>query len=115
MAKGNKVVSWSLSKIGTGAAAVTAAGTVPAVTLAGSTVQAVPAVLAVKPGMQYRGARAAWYAVLVQHNGQPAAAYLAACAANPPSVPKKGVAENPQGWLRYFVRTGVATLGAPQA
>lgn len=100
MAKGNKV-----------AKAVQAAGAVPAVVLQGNGGTAAPAVLAVKPGMQYRGARAAWYAVLLAHNGQPAAAYLAACAANPPSLTKKGTAENPTGWLRYFVRTGVATLG----
>lgn len=70
--------------------------------------------LQVKPGVAYRGARAAWYAVLLQHNGQPASAYLLACKATPPSVPKSGVPEAPQGWLAYFVRTGVATLVAPQ-
>jgi hypothetical protein len=75
-------------------------------------------VLQVKQGMQYRGARAAWYAVLLQHNGQPAAAYLAATTANPPSLPTKGKnagrPEPASGWLAYFVRQGVATLVPPQ-
>jgi AICAR transformylase/IMP cyclohydrolase PurH len=91
--------------------------TQPAVTLAGNTVttSAVPAVvLAVKQGANFRGARAAWYAVLTQYNGQPAAAYLAHCAANPPSLPTKGkhagTAEKPTGWLAWFVRNGYATL-----
>lgn len=73
---------------------------------------AVPQVLAVKAGLSYRGARAAWYAVLVQYNGQPGNAYLAACAATPPSLPKSGRPEAPSGWLRYFVRTGACTLQA---
>ena len=72
-----------------------------------------PAVLAVKPGVALRGARSAWYAVLLAHNGKPAAEFLAACAANPPSLPKSGVAEKPQGWLGYFLRTGIAQLVNP--
>lgn len=67
-------------------------------------------VLAVKVGGKFGGARAAWYAALVQHNGQPAAAYLAACATKPPSLPKSGVAESPQGWLSWFVRHGHVAL-----
>jgi len=70
--------------------------------------------LQVKQGCNFRGARANWYAVLLQHNGQPAAAYLATCKATPPSLPKSGVAEKPQGWLSWFLRHGVATLVAPQ-
>ena len=70
-------------------------------------------VLAVKQGLVYRGARAAWYGVLLQHNGNTAGAYLAACAANPPSLPKSGRAEAPTGWLRYFVRTGACTVTTP--
>lgn len=57
-----------------------------------------------------RGARAAWYAVLVQYQGQPAAAYLAHCTTTPPSLPKSGKAEPAQGWLRWFVANGYATL-----
>lgn len=77
----------------------------------------VPQLLNVKAGLYYRGARAAWYAVLQAHNGQPANAYLAACLANPPSLPKSLRPEAPTGWLRYFVRVGTCTLGqvAPPA
>jgi hypothetical protein len=85
-----------------------------AVVTAPATVQgtvAVPQVIAtVKAGIKYRGARAAWYAVLQAHQGKPAADFLAACTSKPPSVPKSGVAEKPSGWLSYFVRTGVANL-----
>ncbi len=68
-----------------------------------------------KANLAYRGARAAWYAALLAHNGQPAAAYLAACKDNPPSLPKSGVAEAPQGWLSWFVRQGVCALVAGPA
>jgi hypothetical protein len=76
---------------------------------------AAPGVLAVKPGVALRGARASWYTVLLAYNGKPVADFLAACAANPPSVPKSGVAEKPQGWLGWFVRSGIATVQAPTA
>lgn len=72
--------------------------------------QAKPSTLQVKQGVNLRGARAAWYAVLLQYNGQPVATWLQHCAANPPSLPKSGVAEKPSGWLAYFVRSGVAQL-----
>lgn len=83
---------------------------VEAVTVEGKKSQSKPAVLEVKSGLQFRGARKAWYEVLLQHNGKPADAYLSACAANPPHLTKKGTAENPSGWLRYFLRTGAASL-----
>lgn len=67
-------------------------------------------VLAVKTGLKFRGARAAWYEVLCAHDGQPPKAFLDACVASPPSLTKKGTAENPTGWLRYFVRTGAASV-----
>ena len=74
--------------------------------------QAQPMVItSVKSGVALRGARAAWYAVLQQHAGRPASEFLAFCTAQPPSLPKSGVAEKATGWLRYFVRTGIATLG----
>lgn len=99
---------------GKGAPATAAApvvGAVAAPTNVTATGQAQPQVIvAVKAGVKYRGARAAWYAVLQQHVGQPAANYLAACTANPPSLPKSQVPEKASGWLGYFVRTGVATL-----
>lgn len=82
---------------------------------AGGTAQ--PAVLVVKGNVAYRGARQAWYQLLLAHAGKPASAFIAAAAANPPSLPQKGKgagkAEPPAGWLRYFVRTGVASY-APQ-
>jgi hypothetical protein len=99
MAKGNKAVTVAAATV------VQGAGT-PAATAA-------PGILQVKAGVSLRGARAAWYAVLLAHNGQPAATYLAACAANPPSLPKSGVAEKPQGWLGYFLRTGIAQVVPP--
>jgi hypothetical protein len=99
-----------MRKVKQAAAVVTAAGAVPAIVLAGKGATAKPAMLQVKPGQAYRGARAAWYGVLLQYNGQAANAYLAHCVAMPPSLPKSGKVENPSGWLRYFVRTGVATL-----
>lgn len=75
------------------------------------TQQVNPTVIAtVKQGVVYRGARAAWYAVLCAHQGQPVRAFYAATKATPPSVPKSGMPENPSGWLRFFVRNGVATL-----
>ena len=78
---------------------------------AGTTAQAAQVLhLQVKQGVALRGARAAWYGVLCQYHGQPAAAFLAHCAANPPSLPKSGVAEAPQGWLSWFTRQGIATL-----
>lgn len=78
---------------------------------AGATAQAAQVLhLQVKQGAKLRGARALWYAALLAHNGQPAAAYLAACASNPPSLPKSGVAEPPQGWLSWFVRNGLCQL-----
>lgn len=101
MAKGNKQHKAHTAPVGTVAAPanVTAQGT------------AQPQVIAaVKAGVKYRGARAAWYAVLQAHQGKPAGDFWAACVANPPSLPKSGVAEKPSGWLGYFVRTGVATL-----
>lgn len=89
------------------ATTVTNAGTPQAAT--------VPGILAVKQGVALRGARAAWYAVLATYNGKPVAEFLAATAATPPSVPKSGVAEKPTGWLRYFLRTQVATVTTPPA
>lgn len=83
----------------------------------GASTAAAP-VLVVKGSMAYRGARQAWYQLLVAHAGKPASAFIAAATANPPSLPQKGKGagkpEPASGWLRYFVRTGVASY-APQA
>jgi hypothetical protein len=64
----------------------------------------------VKANVKFRGARADWYAVLLQYNGKPAQDFLAATTKKPPSVPKSGVQENSSGWLRYFVRSGICNL-----
>jgi len=71
------------------------------------------AILAVKPGMVYRGARAQWYALLVQYDGKPVWDFLAAAQADRPSkygARSKlcGTPEPVKGWLRFFTRTGVA-------
>lgn len=89
-----------------GAAAVVNA---PTVVKAG---KATPGILQVAAGRKLRGARQAWYEVLQAHNGKPVAEFLAHCTKAPPSLPKSGVAEKPQGWLRYFVRSGIATVAA---
>lgn len=79
------------------------------------TMRAVPGTLQVKANLQYRGARAAWYAVLCAHNGQPAQAYLDHCLQQPPSLPASKRAEPPSGWLSWFVRHGVAVVVPPAA
>jgi len=99
MAKGNR------------AATANVAGTNPA--------QLTP-VLAVKGNVPLRGARQAWYQLLLAHNGKPAAAFLAAATANPPSLPQRGKSagkpEPAAGWLRWFVRQGIASYtNNPQA
>ena len=72
-------------------------------------------ILQVRKGMQYRGARAAWYERLCQYDGKPVAEFVASATANPPSVygsrsKHAGKPEPVPGWLRFFVRTGVAEL-----
>ncbi len=64
----------------------------------------------VKAEEKYTGARAAWYAALQAHNGKDADAFVADCTKTPPTTPKSGKAEDPRGWLRFFVREGVASL-----
>lgn len=63
-----------------------------------------------KANVKFRGARDAWYQVLLQYNGKPAGDFLAHCTKTPPSTPKSGVAEPPSGWLRYFTRSGIVEL-----
>lgn len=76
----------------------------------------VSGVLKVKmEGVALRGARDAWYQVLKAHDGKPAQEYLEVTGKNHPSLPKSGRAENPSGWLRWFVRNGIATIVQPQA
>lgn len=74
------------------------------------TVEAVTKTIAVaKKAEKFGGARAAWYAVLLAHDGQTNAAFIEACSKTPP-VAKSGKPDDPRGWLRFFVRTGVASL-----
>lgn len=73
-----------------------------------------PQVIAtVAAGRTFRGARAAWYAVLCKHEGKPVAEFYKATTDKPPSLPKSGVPEKPSGWLGFFVRAGIATLSTP--
>ncbi len=113
MAKANKGATGAKGT-GAQAPAATTAGMVAAPTVPATAGKpAAPGILAVKPGVALRGARAAWYGVLLQYNGKPVADFLAATAANPPSLPKSGVAEKPTGWLGWFTRTGVAQVVQP--
>lgn len=59
---------------------------------------------------KYDGARGSWYAALIAHDGQSVDTFVEACTKTPPALPKSGKAENPRGWLNWFVRAGVATL-----
>jgi hypothetical protein len=81
-------------------------------TVAGrQTVEATTKTIAVaKKDEKYEGARAQWYAALLAHDGQTNDVFIDACSKKPPAVPKSGKAEDPRGWLRYFVREGVASL-----
>lgn len=93
-------------------------GTVPAEAKAATTPKVVTKVvgtLKVKPGLTFRGARAAWYQVLVAHDGKPAQEYLEATTKTPPSLPKSGRQEPSSGWFRWFVRHEVATIVQPEA
>ncbi len=64
----------------------------------------------VKRSVEYRGARAAWYEVLRRHDGKSVDSFMKTTIDKPPALTKKGEAENPKGWLRFFTRTGVAKL-----
>jgi len=63
----------------------------------------------------YRGARAAWFSHLQTQVGNTPAQFAAAAIANPPSMPKHGklanTCEPPAGWLRFFVKQGIAVIG----
>lgn len=67
-------------------------------------------VLRVKGEQEFTGARAAWFGALQAHDGKSADEFVEACTAKPPVLTKSGKAEDPKGWLRYFVRTGVARV-----
>jgi hypothetical protein len=67
-------------------------------------------VLKVKDGLNFRGARQAWYEELKAHDGKPAQEYLDATTKKAPSLPKSGKQEPSSGWLRWFVRHEVASI-----
>ena len=101
---------------GGNAPTVTVAATTAVVGAGTAQAKVVPGVLQVTPAKgALRGARAAWYAVLLQYNGKPVAEFLAATTATPPSLPKSGKAENPTGWLGWFKRQGIAAVVVPPA
>lgn len=81
-------------------------------TQAAATAVVKPQILKVKGGAKFRGAREQWYSVLQAHDGKPVGEFLEATKAKPPSLTKKGEAENPQGWLRFFIRSGVVSMQA---
>lgn len=63
-----------------------------------------------KTDKKFDGARASWYAALLAHDGRTTDEFVAACTAKPPSMPKSGKAEDPRGWLRWFVRERIAQV-----
>lgn len=67
-------------------------------------------VLRIKGEQSFRGARAAWFEALRKYDGQSPEAFLEACKTTPPVLNMSGKAEDPRGWLRYFVREGVAAV-----
>jgi hypothetical protein len=75
------------------------------------TVEAVTKTITVaKKAERYKGARAAWYSMLLAHDGRTDDAFIESCTKQPPAMPTSCKAEDPRGWLRYFVRVGVARL-----
>jgi hypothetical protein len=69
-----------------------------------------PILVVVKKDAKLRGARDAWYQLLGKYDGKPVAEFYEAARATPPALTKAQTAEDPRGWVRYFVRTGVAEL-----
>lgn len=63
-----------------------------------------------KADAKYRGFREQWYNVLKEHDGKTEAEFLEATKAKPPALTRNGTAENPSGWMRFFIREGVASL-----
>lgn len=63
-----------------------------------------------KPETKFRGARESWFLKLKEFEGKTEGEYIQAMKDKPPALTKNGTAENPTGWVRYFVRTGVLSL-----
>lgn len=78
-----------------------------------ATVVAKPLVIKVlKRDAVYRGARAAWYARLLEFDGKTEGEYLASTKETPPALTRNQTAENPTGWVSWFKRQGVISLSA---
>ena len=69
-----------------------------------------PVIAVIKSDAKLRGAREAWYVLLKQHDGKPVSEFYAAAKATPPALTKAGTAEDPRGWMRWFLREKVAEL-----
>lgn len=65
-----------------------------------------------KKDTKYRGARAEWFARLLEYDGKTQGEYIESCKEKPPAMTKNNTAENPTGWVRFFVRTGVLSVQA---
>lgn len=63
-----------------------------------------------KPDTKFRGARELWFNRLKEFDGKTEGEFLADTRERPPALTKNQTAENPTGWMRYFVRTGVVSL-----
>ena len=79
-------------------------------TNAGPTIGQGPAKFAGRNG----SARAAYHARMAEFVGKPLAAFVASCAANPPSTPAKGKLAGKQepvsGWVSWLTRNSYYTL-----
>lgn len=77
-------------------------------------VQAAPArpqkIKLLKKDTKYRGAREAWYNRLKEYDGKTEGEFIASTKENPPAHTRNGTAENPSGWVRFFIRQGVMSL-----
>lgn len=65
-----------------------------------------------KKDTKYRGAREAWHARLLEFDGKTEAEFIESTKEKPPALTRNGTAENPMGWVRFFVREGVLSVSA---
>lgn len=63
-----------------------------------------------KKDVKLRGAREAWFNRLVEFDGKMESEFLADTKEKPPALTRNGTAENPSGWVRFFVREGILSL-----
>jgi len=68
----------------------------------------------VAPTYKAGSARAVWFDLVAQFDGQPLAAFVAHATLNPPSLPTKGKAagklESVPGWARWFAKQGLVNI-----